>query len=261
MADDPRHPDSPELPELAALADGTMDPGEAAAMRARIDESPELAEALERQRRAIARVAAAQRRVDAPADLRVRVDALRGSRRRPSRAPRRFAFAGGLAVAAAAALVAFFLIPGGISGEAVLAKAAATHARPATDPPPRERSNTLLDYERLGVTFPTWQTTFAWRTEGARHDRVEGRDVYTVTYRKEGERVGYSVLSGDRIAPPDGAAEREGEGSTVRVFERNGRTIVVFDRRGRTCVLSGVGVPEDVLVKLATWKGNGTLPF
>jgi hypothetical protein len=32
-------------------------------------------------------------------------------------------------------------------------------------------------------------------------------------------------------------------------------------RRGHTCVLSGVGVPGRVLVRLAAWRGNGTIPY
>ncbi len=256
MPDTPKHHD--DSPELAALADGSLPADEAAALQARVDASPDLAAALARQRAAIGHVVAAQRHVVAPAGLRARVNEMRTQRGRS----RRLGFAGaGIAAVAAAAAAVFFLIPSGINGETVLAEAAATHARPASEPPPQNTTDALLAYERLGVTFPAWQKSFEWATTGARSDRVRGRDVYTVTYAKDGKTVGYSVISGDRITPPDAATTRTAEGSNVRVFRRDGRTIVVFDRQGRTCVLSGVGVDEDVLVKLAAWKGKGTVAF
>ncbi len=256
MPDTPKHHD--DFPELAALADGSLPPDKAAALQARVEASPDLAAALVRQQTAIGHVVAAQRHVVAPAGLRARVNEVRSQRGRS----RRLGFAGaGIAAVAAAAAAVFFLIPGGINGETVLAEAAATHARPPTEPAPENQNDTLLAYERLGVTFPAWQKSFDWTTTGSRSDRVRGRDVYTVTYAKDDKTVGYSVLSGDRITPPDAAATRSAEGSNVRVFRRDGRTIVVFDRQGRTCVLSGVGVAEDVLVKLAAWKGKGSVPF
>ena len=36
---------------------------------------------------------------------------------------------------------------------------------------------------------------------------------------------------------------------------------VTWLRDGHTCVLSGVGVPEDTLTKLAVWKGKGAVTF
>jgi hypothetical protein len=40
-----------------------------------------------------------------------------------------------------------------------------------------------------------------------------------------------------------------------------GRPAVVWVREGHTCVLSGIGVPRDTMLKLAGWKGQGVVPF
>ena len=89
--------------ELAALADGSIEPERRAALEARIDASPILADRLAEQERAVTLLRDAGDQVEAPAGLRERLDAQRSARSR--RTPRRFAL-GGVAVAAAAAAVA-----------------------------------------------------------------------------------------------------------------------------------------------------------
>jgi hypothetical protein len=37
--------------------------------------------------------------------------------------------------------------------------------------------------------------------------------------------------------------------------------VVTWTRDGRTCVLSGVGVDDETLVKLAVWNGEGAVSF
>jgi Anti-sigma-K factor rskA, C-terminal len=86
--------------ELAALADGSIEPDRRAELEARIDASPILADRLAEQERAVALLRGAGDEVDAPAGLRERLDAQRSGR--TVRAPRRLAL-GGIAVAAVAA--------------------------------------------------------------------------------------------------------------------------------------------------------------
>ena len=80
-----------ETAELAALADGSLAPERRAALEARVAASPELADRLAEQERAVALARSAAAEVEAPAALRTRIEARRRSRR--VRAPRRFVLA------------------------------------------------------------------------------------------------------------------------------------------------------------------------
>ena len=254
-------PSEQDLQDLAALADGSLAEARRAEVEARVRASPELAQELDRQRRALDLVIAAQRQVGAPAAVREHV-AAEQTRRRPLFSFGRVGLAaGGVAIAAVALVVVLLVVPGSVSGDQVIAQAAAAHAKPVERPAPQERSPTLLDFQRFGVTFPAWRTTFRWDAVGERADRSEGRDIATVLFRKGEDAVGYSVISGDRFDPPKGARSVEHEGSMVWVSTQGARTIVMFNRQGRTCVVSAVGVPEATLVELAAWKGKGTVPF
>ena len=63
-----------EHAELAALADGTLPPERAAALEARIAESPELAAALAQQRQAVSILRQAVAETEAPLALRERLE-------------------------------------------------------------------------------------------------------------------------------------------------------------------------------------------
>jgi anti-sigma factor RsiW len=63
--------------ELAALADGSLDPERRAELEALVASSPELAALLEEQRRALALTRDAERETGAPDGLRARIDSLR----------------------------------------------------------------------------------------------------------------------------------------------------------------------------------------
>jgi anti-sigma-K factor RskA len=94
--------------ELAALADGSLAPERRAALEARVDASPELADLLAEQRHAIALAQDAAAEVEAPAALRARIEAQRRGRRAPAR--RRLvvvAAAGAAALAVGLALTVF----------------------------------------------------------------------------------------------------------------------------------------------------------
>jgi hypothetical protein len=247
--------------ELAAVADGSLPPDERAAAEARLGESPELEALLAEQERAVALVRQATAATEAPAGLRTRIDAerrVRGRRARP-----RFALATGLAAAAAVALVLILILPGGAGGPS-LASAAALSARPATDPapPPRAGQPKLLDREVGGVPFPSWEKKFGWKTTGQRADSLHGRDTTTVFYGKKGKRVGYTIVDGKPLKIPAGAAPARRNGIQLKTFRtEDGRLVVTWLRNGRTCILAATGVPRDTLLKLASWKGKGAVPF
>jgi hypothetical protein len=256
-------PTEQDLQDVAALADGSLDPARRPAVEARVQASAELTEELARQRRTLELVVAAQRTVAAPAALRALVGAER-VRRRPLFGPRRLGLAaGGFAVVAAALIAAFLVFPDDVSGDSLIAQATAAHAKPVERAAPQEQAGapTLLDFERHGVVFPAWRTTFAWDAVGERDDTAEGRQIATVLYRKAERSIGYSVISGDRIEPPTNARRVERDGTDVRVLTQGDRVVVVFERQGRTCVMSGVGVAEATMVELAAWKGRGTVSF
>ncbi len=86
--------------ELAALADGSLALERRAALEERVAASPELADRLAEQERAVSWATSAAAEVEAPAALRTRIEAQRRSR--SMRRPRRFVLAG---AAAAAVLV------------------------------------------------------------------------------------------------------------------------------------------------------------
>ncbi|HEU5064998.1 MAG TPA: anti-sigma factor [Gaiellaceae bacterium] len=72
---------SREIAELAALADGSLSPERRAALEARVAASPELADRLTEQERAIALAQSAADEVEAPAALRARIEARRRAKR------------------------------------------------------------------------------------------------------------------------------------------------------------------------------------
>jgi anti-sigma-K factor RskA len=100
-----------EVVELAALADGSLSPEARSALEARVTASPELADRLAEQQRAVllARNAAAE--VDAPASLRARIDGRRSARR----APRRLVLAGAAVTAALAVAIGLAVFNSGTS--------------------------------------------------------------------------------------------------------------------------------------------------
>jgi hypothetical protein len=73
--------------------------------------------------------------------------------------------------------------------------------------------------------------------------------------------VGYTIVSGRALAAPAGARVVVRDGIRIELFRAGGRTAVTWLRRGHACVLSGAGVPGRMLVRLAAWRGNGTIPY
>ena len=246
--------------ELTQLADGTLSGARRTALEERIRTSPELTAALERQGTAVA----ALRGIDlpAPSGLRARIEA---ERERPSAhlRRRRLSIAGGLAAAAAAAaLVAVLVLPTGSGGPSVV-EAAQLSDLPATQASvPVDPSNPkVLAASADGVPFPNLEGEFGWREAGARSDELDGREAKTVYYERGGKRIGYTIVSGKAIDPPDGAAKHELNGVALSTTDDGPKRIVTWLRGGRTCVMSGDEVSTAELLELASWKGEGSVPF
>lgn len=245
--------------ELAALADGSLDAGRQAEVEAALATSSELALLLEEQERALNLVRGVGATVEAPSSLRARIAA----ERRPARAPRRRLKLGvGLATAAVAALALFLVLPGGAGGPSIAA-AAERSTRPASGAPPQPlpAQPKLLAQSVGGVAFPNWKDKFGWRASGVRTDELDGRRMTTVFYRKEGRRLGYTIVDGRPLQIPSDAAVVEREGTELHTFVLEGRYVVTWLRGGHTCTLSGTALPRAILVKLAAWNGKGSIPF
>jgi Anti-sigma-K factor rskA, C-terminal len=116
------------MAELAALADGSLAPDRRAALEGRVAGSPELADRLAEQQRAVALARSAAAEVEAPAALRARIDAQRSPRRKPL--SRRLAVIVPAAAAAAAVALALVIVGSGSSAERFHAALASTSLVP-----------------------------------------------------------------------------------------------------------------------------------
>jgi Anti-sigma-K factor rskA, C-terminal len=117
-----------EIVELAALADGSLSPERRAALEAQVAASSELADRLAEQERAVALAQSAAAEVEAPANLRARIDAQRHARR--ARAPRRLALIGSTAIAGLAVVVWLAMSSSGTSSERFHVALAPTNLAP-----------------------------------------------------------------------------------------------------------------------------------
>ena len=229
MSADFEHLARDEEADLVALADGLLSGPRRSELDARVAAEPVLAEALERQRAALAMFAAVA--LPAPLDLRLRVEELRAARR-----PRRLWARPGHAVAAAfalaATLIAFTVLLGG-RGQ-VVDDLLAVALRPATAP-----AATGEAFE--GIRFPHYEK---WRTTGARTDVIDGRRVRTVFYERDRRTIAYAIVAGPALDDIGKLRAVRGGGDLVAV---------TWTRRGRTCMIIGSGVDADVLARLAVW--------
>ncbi len=252
-------PDERTLRQLAQLADGSLEGWNRAELEAAVAASPTLRRALDSQRAAVQ----ALRGLDLKASpaLRQRIDAVSERSARPARR-RRLAIPAAVGGAFAAAALAFVLLMPGGGGSPTVVEAARLSERPATGTVAVDSSNTkLLASDVEGVPFPNWRKEFGWGQAGARSDDLGNRSARTVFYEHAGRRVAYTIVSGDGIAAPEGSAPGTRNGVHLHSLTSGGRHVVTWWRDGRTCVLSSSDVGHRKLLELATWKGDGAVPF
>ena len=123
-----RH-DKDQIAELAALADGSLDPERGAALREQVAASSELADRLAEQERAVSLARSAATEVEAPPALRARIEAQRRPRR--VRAPRGFALAGAAVAAVLVVAIGLTVLRSGSSAQRFQAALGPTKLVPA----------------------------------------------------------------------------------------------------------------------------------
>jgi hypothetical protein len=155
-----------ELEELAALADESLPPERRAALEARVAASPELADRLAEQQRAVALAWSAAEAVAAPASLRAHIERQRRMHR--TRVPRRVVLVGAAAAAALAVAAAVGVFGSSTSAERFHATLAATSLAPGAT-------------GRATLT----KTTSGWRIEldATGLPRLDGRRFYEAWLR------------------------------------------------------------------------------
>jgi hypothetical protein len=159
------------------------------------------------------------------------------------------------------ALIALLVIPSS-SRDPTVVEAARLAERPYTAPVAAHPSNPkLLAANVEGVPFPNWSKEFGWRQAGIRSDRLGNREARTVLYEHDGKRIAYTIVSGDGIAAPSEASTTRRNGVNLHALSDRGRHLVTWWRDGRTCVVSASGVNDRELLELASWKGDGAVPF
>ncbi len=266
--------------KLAALADGTLAPGEREQALRQVDRQPELADELRTQRDALS-VLASVESVRAPESLHRSVESLMRSTPAPASRGRRsrrlrlqVGVAGALAAAAAAAALAIALTssdpgpgsgPGPSSGPGgpTVLRAAEAALGPSTLPAPAPSRTRRGELARSmdSVAYPYWQDSLGWRASGARTDSVDGRQVSTVFYVPDGgagpasRRIGYAIVAGDALAMPAGGRMIESHGIRFRALHAGDATVLTWRRAGHTCILvARGGVSTATLVRLASWE-------
>jgi anti-sigma factor RsiW len=261
-AEPPEELTDDELADLARLADGTLPAERRAEVEARVAASQRYARVMEQQGMAIEALHTAVA-TGAPARLRANVERRRGAHRAPARARSRLLIGGAIATAAAVVLALVLVLPTTLSGDPSVSDAAAlAHLAPTKDAPAGVPDTPqLLRADVDGVPFPDYTAKFGWKPDGARQDDPSGRKAKTVFYRKGDRTIAYTIVSGDRLDPPENARVTKRGGVEFRSVRAGGRTIVTWERGGHTCVLSSSHASPDELVALADWRGKGAIPF
>jgi hypothetical protein len=214
---------------------------------------------LAEQRRAIELVGGLDDR--APLALREQLESIREGSAPKRKRTRRFGLAGAITTAAACLAVALAVIVGSGASGPTLAKASAFTLQPATGPAPSHTFDGTLNLNVDGVPYPYWDDDFGWKATGSRVDKVDGRTATTVFYRKGKLRVGYTIVTGKSVKLPGSAEKTTRKGTTFHIAPLHGATVVTWERRGHSCILSGVNVSREKLLKLAAWKDAGALPY
>ncbi len=255
--------EQPTERDLIALADGSLPATRRARVERAVADSPELQANLAAQRRALLAI---HRAADepAPAALRARLALARAPRRRQLAPQRRLAtFTSAALAAAAMVLVAVLAISGSATGVPTVAQAATLAVRPPVAPVPARHGNsvTLPRLRAAGLPYPYWEDHFGYRATGLRHDRLAGRQATTVYYMRGDRRVAYTIISGPALPIGARAHSTLGNDIPLRTLSAHGRLIVTWLRRGHTCVVTATDTALPVLLRLASWRGGGEIPY
>ena len=233
------------MAEIAAAADGTLEPARMRELETLAAHDPAIADALDRQRRARALIHGAAGEVRAPLGLR---ESLERERERNARGLHRrrgrwlsLAVAGAAVAVLAAVLVA--------SGGPTVEDAAAFSARPASSAAPAAAGDDLR-IAQDGVAFPDWSAE-GWRATGSHRGEVGGRSATTVYYVKDGREIAYTIVGGEPLDVPARGVDVDAAGTSVRLFDMQGRTVATWRKGGHTCVLAGDGAKGEQLAALA----------
>ncbi len=255
----------PSERDLAALADGSLPAGRRAGIERAVAASPELQADVAAQRRALEAIRDVAGE-EAPAALRARVTLARPPRRRRpvsglamrGRAVTAVAASGLAAVFAAVAVLAV-----GTTGGLTVAQASEVAARPVQMPAPKpgEESAALPGLRAAGLPYPYWQDAFGYRAVGVRHDRLDGRLATTVFYARGGANVAYTIVAGAPLPAGETTRGTVLQGVSLRALTAHGRTVVTWVRAGHTCVLTGDGATVSTLLRLASWRHGGEVPY
>lgn len=243
--------------DLARLADGSLKPQRRELVEGMVAASSELQLRLHEQRRAVTLIRSGARD-RAPLSVRAHRQAL-AAQPRTGGWPRMFLVA---AAATAALIWTLSMVGGGRAGPTVadaatfaLRSPTANVAAPRGDDPPA-----VPGIRAAGLAFPYWEDEFGWRATGVRRDRMDGRLLTTVFYRRAHQVVAYTIVPGAHLRVDRSAPTLHRNGVDLRSFWMGGRLVVTWLRDGHTCVLSGTGaVRLDALTKLAAWRGARSL--
>jgi hypothetical protein len=255
------HRHQPTERELAALADGTLPARRRVQVERAVADSPELQANVFAQRQALAAI---DRVADerAPAALRARLELMREPRQNASAKRAVRLLPAGALVAAAIALTLVLALGGGLSAPTV-AQAAALAKRPAltSAPAAAPRSVTLAGLKAAGLAFPYWGDRFGFHATGVRHDRLDGRAATTVFYSRGAQQIAYTIVSGRPLPVGAPASSAAHNGVWVRALKAQGLRVVTWLRGGHSCVLAGRTVSFTTLRSLASWRGDGRIPY
>lgn len=252
--------------DLLALADGSLPASRRVRVERAVAESTELQAILAAQRQALNAIdeAASER---APVSLRARLELLREPQQRP-RSARQWATlprllpAGGLVAAAVAAVAVVLSVGGGIGAPTVAqATVLASRAPVAGAPGHNDHGYTLSGVSATGLPYPYWEDRFGFRAVGVRRDRFDGRLATTVFYRRGATRVAYTIVSGGPLAAGATTSRTVRNSVAVDMLNAHGMRVATWLRRGHSCVLSARNLPASTLISLASWRGDGKIPY
>lgn len=270
------HSDVPTERDLVALADGSLPASRRVQVERAVAESPRLKAIVAAQRRALSAIEHAADE-QAPPALRARLELQRGPSRRtragskrslPGGArPARASWIGraipvGVLAGAVIAVALVLSLSTGVTAPTV-ADAAVLANRPSMAPAPSQRSSApvLAGVWGAGLPFPYWRDHFGFRAVGMRWDHLNGRSTTTVFYRRGNTILAYTIVGGAPLASGARTVSTVRNGTRVGSLTAHGMRVVTWLRHNHSCVLVGHGVSERTLVSLASWRGDGGIPY